>query len=639
MKSRAFLRHGVVCAAFLATTVPALAQESDNAVESAEDAFGTATQHEQIGVYEENNVRGFSVGSAGNFRMEGMYFDIQGGLGGRVIDGELIRVGPAAQGYAFPAPTGIADLSLKKAGDKLVVSSFIEANSFGNIGFEIDSQIPLVDKHLSLAAGVGIFNNRYPNGGSSVGYNLGVVPRWRPASNVEVLAFANHQQFNDDTNGPIYLTNGFVPPHFDLTNFSGPEWTRSNSASDTFGTLGHANLSDWTVRWGLFRSRYHDQGSFTNLITINPDGSTLREVYATPGNRAASWSGELRLSRRFADGPRQHLLTATMRGRAVDAIYGGGDLQGIGTAPLGGYLNTPKPTFVFGDQTDDQVRQGTGGLSYSLNWKGIGEFTAGLQRTHYRKRVDIPGVGLVSGTTNATLPYFSIALTPLHNVVLYGSFVRGLEDAGTAPSYASNANEVLPAIRTRQYDFGIRWTPFKDTTLIVGYFSITKPYIDIDQADHYGVLGQQTHRGIEFSVTSNPTKSLRIVAGGVWLDPQVVAAPTIAQPVGLRPVGQPRLRTRFNINWSPAFAKGLTFDAYWNRETGAFATVDNAVYAPGASRYGGGVRYRFKLAGKDMTARVAVYNITDAQFFIPIGSGVYGHNIPRNVDAWIAMDF
>lgn len=640
MNFRAISRHGLLCASFLGLPAAALAQSSDNAVESAEDAFGTATQHEQIGVYDEGNVRGFSPGRAGNYRLEGMYFDIQGGMGGRVLDGSLIRVGPAAQGYSFPAPTGIVDLSLKKAGDKLGVSTFLQGDSFGAHGIEFDAQIPLAGKELSVAAGIGVFDNRYAAGGGSTGLNVGIVPRWRPAPNVELLAFANHQQFNDDTNTPIYITNGaFVPPQFDVTRYAGPRWTKSDTASDTFGMVGHANLGDWTLRSGLFHSRYHDDGGYTNLVFINPDLSTDRQVYASPGTKSASWSGEFRVSRRFSDGPRQHLITASLRGRAIDATYGGGDLADLGPAPLGEEIFVPKPEFTFSDQTADDVHQTTGGLSYSIKWKGIGEFTAGLSRTHYIKRVAIPGDGLARGETNSTLPYFSAALTPLDGFTLYGSYVRGLEDSGTAPGYAANAYQVLPAIRTRQYDVGLRWSPVKDTTLILGHFAITKPYIDIDSSNIYGVLGDQTHRGIEFSVTSNPVKGVRIVAGGVWLDPKVSASPLIAQPVGLRPVGQPRLRTRFNINWTPQFAKDLTFDAYWNRETGAFATIDNAVYAPGASRVGAGVRYRFKVAGKQFTARVGIYNIFDELFFIPVGSGVYGHNIPRNVQGWISADF
>ena len=619
---------------------PALAQStSDNAVESAEDAFGTSTGHDSIGVYDEGNVRGFSPGTAGNFRMEGMYFDIQGGLSGRIIDGETIRVGTAAQGYAFPAPTGLVDLQLKKAGDKLSVAPFASFDSFGARGFELDAQIPLVGKSLSVATGIGIYDNHYANGSGSVGYNIGIVPRWRPAPNVEVLAFANHQQFNDETAQGITITNGnFLPPKVKRGQFLGPQWARSDSRSDSFGLVAHANLGSWTLRTGLFRSSYRGDNGYSNLIFVNADSSTERQVYATPTQTSASLSGELRLSRRFGDGPRQHLLTATLRGRSIDGHYGGGDLADLGPAPFNAVIDTPKPAFSFSALTGDYTRQTTGGLSYSFKWKGLGEFTAGLQRTHYVKRVAAPLIPVARGTTDVTLPYVSAALTITPRLTLYGSYVRGLEDAGTAPSYASNANQVLPAISTRQYDGGLRWSPVKDTTIIVGFFQISKPYIDLDIANRYGVLGAQVHKGVEFSLTTNPAKNLRIVAGGVWLDPRVTASPLIAQPLGLRPVGQPQLRTRFNINWTPPFAKALTLDAYVNHDSGAYGATDNSVYAPGATRIGFGGRYKFKLAGKDFTARVGIYNIFDVFEFVPVGNGVYFYNTQRNVQGWITTE-
>ncbi|MFM5915970.1 MAG: TonB-dependent siderophore receptor [Novosphingobium sp.] len=623
--------------AILGATVAAPAQaqsNADSAVESAEDAFGTSTGHDNIGVYDENNVRGFSPGSAGNFRMEGMYFDIQGGLGNRVIDGETIRVGTAAQGYAFPAPTGVVDLTLKKAGDKTSISPFISADSFGTVGYEVDAQIPLAGKTLGLATGFGVYNNQYANGGGSVGINVGGVLRWRPAPAVELLTFANHQQFWDDTSTGILISNGnFLPPRFKVGVDTSPVWARNEHHADTYGTVGHASLGDWTLRAGLFRSQYSQDSGYANLIFVNQDRSTERQVYASPASRSASWSGEFRVSRRFSEGPRQHLITLSLRGRSIDAHYGGGDLVSLGMADIDEVLDVPKPNFNFTALTDDFTRQTTAGLSYSLKWKGIGEFTAGAQRTHYVKELG------TSRTTDATLPYFSAALTVIPKVVLYGSYVRGLEDSGSAPGYASNANEILEASRTSQYDFGIRWSPVKDTTFIVGYFRIAKPLIDIDTANHYGFLGSQVNKGIEFSITSNPTKSLRIVAGGVWLDPRITASPTIAQPLGERPVGQPQLRTRFNINWTLPFARAVTLDAYVNHDSGAYGTIDNAVYAPGSTRVGVGARYRFKIGGHDVTAKVGLYNIADVFMYVPVGSGVYGYNIPRNVQAWITTDF
>lgn len=628
-------------AAMAACPAPALAQHTEeNAVESAEDAFGTATGHEQIGIYDEGNVRGFSPGNAGNFRMEGMYFDIQGGLGNRVIAGEMIRVGPAAQGYAFPAPTGIVDLELKKPGKKRTVTPFVSWDSFGSKGLELDFDLPLNGETLGVAGGVGLSDNHYGNGGGSKALTAGLVTRWKPSAGVELLAFANHQEFHDENSFSIYIPTGnFLPEKIDRNLYPGPSWTKNNSHSNTFGLVGHANMGDWTLRAGLFRSSYGQDKGFANLVLIAPDMNAERQVYAFPGSGSASWSGEGRISRRIGDGPRQHLITVALRGRSIDGNYGGGDLASLGFAPLNTVIDVPEPVFTFHPQVGDHTRQVTGGASYSLKWKGIGEFTAGVTRTHYEKRVGVPGLPEAQGSSNVTLPYFSAAATLTPNFTIYGSYMRGLEDAGTAPGYASNAHQVLPAIRTRQYDFGLRWSPVKDTTLILGWFNISKPYIDLDTTNYYGVLGSETHKGVELSITSNPTKHLRVVLGGVWQDPKVTASPLIATPVGARPVGQSQLRTRFNVNWTLPFAPAVTLDAYVNHDSEMQGNVENSVLVPGSTRFGGGVRYKFKLGGHDMTARVALYNVNDTYMFVPVGSGAYSYNIRRNVQAWITADF
>ncbi len=631
------------CAALALLACPGLAhaqKTEENAVESAEDAFGTVVGHEQIGVYDEGNVRGFSPGNAGNFRMEGLYFDIQGSLGSRVIENEIIRVGPAAQGYAFPAPTGIVDLSLRKAGDKLTVSPFSSIDTFGAKVFEVDAQIPLSGKQLGVAAGFGLYDNHYADGTDGKGFNLGIVPRWRPARGIELLAYYNHNEQRDDAVGPIYQADGkFLPPMVEQGRFQGPDWARNTNRSDSLGVLGHAVMGDWTIRAGLFHSQTKSEINYFNLITIHPDSSTDRDVFASPGYHAGSWSGEFRVSRRFSEGPRKHLLTAMLRGRSIDAHYGGGTQISLGTAGLNEIINPPRPALTFGAQSLDETRQLSGGMSYGLSWKGVGEFTIGLQRTHYVKRVAAPGTQIERGESNVTLPSFSAAAPLTRTLSAYGSFVRGLEDSGSAPDYASNANQILPAIRTKQYDLGLRWSPVKDTTLILGYFWISKPYIDFDKSNYFGVLGSETHEGIELSLTSNLTSNLRVVLGGVWQNPQVIAAATIAEPVGKRPVGQTRLRSRFNVNWTLPFAKAVTLDAYVNHDGSAAGTVDNSVFAPASTRWGLGARYKFKISKTPVTARVGLYNVNDVKFWVPVGGGAYAYNTRRNVQAWITADF
>ena len=89
------------------------AQRADeNAVTSAEDAFGTRVGNENVGLYDTRNARGFDPQQAGNIRVEGLYFDQQAMFGNRLQRSQSMRIGLSAQSYPFPAPTGIADTAL-----------------------------------------------------------------------------------------------------------------------------------------------------------------------------------------------------------------------------------------------------------------------------------------------------------------------------------------------------------------------------------------------------------------------------------------------------------------------------------------------------------------------------------------------
>jgi iron complex outermembrane recepter protein len=103
----------------LALPLCAVAQRSDdNAVESADDAFGTSVGNENIGLYNPFEVRGFSAVDAGNVRLNGLYFDRQTNPTNLLVPSSTMRVGISAQGYLLPAPTGIVDYELARAGER-----------------------------------------------------------------------------------------------------------------------------------------------------------------------------------------------------------------------------------------------------------------------------------------------------------------------------------------------------------------------------------------------------------------------------------------------------------------------------------------------------------------------------------------
>src|SRR5271156_136078 len=90
---------------------------SDDPLATANDAFGLTLGLESIGLYGPGLVRGFNPQTAGNVRIDGLYFDQQGALSNRVVEGSTIRIGVSEIGYAFPAPTGIVDYDLRNPGN------------------------------------------------------------------------------------------------------------------------------------------------------------------------------------------------------------------------------------------------------------------------------------------------------------------------------------------------------------------------------------------------------------------------------------------------------------------------------------------------------------------------------------------
>ncbi|MDP1554731.1 MAG: hypothetical protein Q8L84_04655, partial [Hyphomonas sp.] len=160
MRSVKFISAAGALIISAAAIPPAYAQRAgENALTSAEDAFGTTVGGESIGLYSAQNARGFSPVRAGNVRIEGLYFDTRGAGGGqvrmssRIIGQATVRVGLSAQSYPFLAPTGVADYTLRVPGDEYSVSTVFRAGYPEAEAVEVDAQIPLTE---SFSLGVGV---------------------------------------------------------------------------------------------------------------------------------------------------------------------------------------------------------------------------------------------------------------------------------------------------------------------------------------------------------------------------------------------------------------------------------------------------------------------------------------------------
>jgi iron complex outermembrane recepter protein len=497
-------------------------RSEENVITQASDAFGTSVGDETIGLYSGSNVRGFSAIAAQNVRVEGLYFDSQGALSEAVRAGSTIQVGISALGYPFPAPTGIVDFSLRRSAEKPVVSARTGFGEFFAPFVTVDAALPLTG-NLDLNIGAGVEEFVYPDGADFWFVRYGGVMRFRPADGVELTGFFSRYDYFDEEQTPVIFTAGaFLPRRIARNRFFGQDWAQWKGHSQNFGGIAKATSGPWRVSLGLFSSRFTiDRFGANFFANTQADGRAERQVLLGEDQVSQSYSGELLVEREFTEGPRRHRLLASSRFRRVDDDLGGFAFRSIGPGEIGVADPVTEPDVNFGPLTRDEIRQEAGALGYALQWLGLGEFNLGVQSTRYRKAVRAPGLAPTATEDSPVLWNASVALTAIDNLAIYAATTRGLEESGTAPSFAANANLTLPALRTRQVEAGVRVSVAKDLKLVAGVFDVRRPYFELDTDKVFRVLGDVKHQGAEVSLTAKPAAGLNVVAGAVLMRPRV----------------------------------------------------------------------------------------------------------------------
>lgn len=619
-----------VSAILLASATPAFGQRAnENAVEAADDAFGTSVGNERIGLYNVGDVRGFSPITAGNIRIEGLSVTEHGGFTSRVVSGSTIRVGLTAQGYPFPAPTGIADFSLRSSGDDAVLSPVLYLGPNGTKGLEVDAQLPLIGNQLSLAAGFGYrYEENFPGEDGRMLQGGGVL-QWRPSDRIELKSFYGRIEVPEDRDiGSIFVGGPYLPPKIERRYF-GLDWTGSEGERQFFGGLGSPRLSDsWQLRAGLFRWENHGERNLTELYrNVQRGGSAQRTLVATEDQTAKSTSGELRSSYSITEGGRRHTIHLAARGRQTQRAFGGADVRDLGPATIGTRTDVPEPDLQFGPLTRDEVRQITGGIGYELRWPGVAELSLGVQKTDYEKTSLFPGRPTLTTKDSPWLYNGTLAVHLTEGLVGYAGYTRGLEESAVAPPNAVNRNSAPPALRTSQRDLGLRYAILPRLSLVAGLFDVRKPYFNVDPDRIYRELGTVRHRGVELSLAGQPIDGLSIVAGAVLLDADVSGEAVELGIIGPKPVATTGRIIRANFDYRVPFFQPLSLDLGITSLGGRVASAVEYAELGGRqlmteplTTFDIGARYRFKAGAAPATLRAQITNVFNA----------YGWNVFAN---------
>ncbi len=619
---------------------------SDDPLATANDAFGLTLGLESIGLYGPGLVRGFNPQTAGNVRIDGLYFDQQGALSNRVVEGSTIRIGVSEIGYAFPAPTGIVDYDLRHPRNGTPSATVVaSAGPYQAKGLSVDGNLPLISSTLQLPIGASLQTSTNTAVGPDPGYtssvaNVGATPQWKPNDWLTFRGIFDWTQTTHAKTLPFVFTAGDYLPPETPRGYYGQNWAEGRSLAENYGGIVTARLdTHWALAAGLFRSIADAPVSFEDLyLNTLPNGSAEQFMVGNPDQRTASTSGEARLVGRFGTGSWRQDVVFVARGRDTLALYGGSDVVGVGPAFIDQGIQVPEPNFSYTARTQDRTELRSAGVAYRAQWQGHGDFAVGVQQENYDKNVSSPGLPPARLTDHPLRAYGNAALALGDRVTAYTGYTQGLEDSGAVPSVAANRGTILPDARTWQTDAGFRFLLTSKLKLIAGVFEIQKPYFNFDTNSVDRQLGLQRARGVELSLSGEVVPNLNVAVGALLGEVTIIGANLAAAGVGTTAFGQPHSQGTINANykfpWLPAMSADITV-LYFGTSP---ASVDDVAQLPAQTVLFVGGRYRFKLWGAPATLRVQVKNATNYYFWgMGYSPGFYQFQ-PRSYIAYLTAD-
>ena len=639
-----------IAAALMALSPPTavFAQHaSDDPLATANDAFGLTLGLESIGLYGPGGVRGFNPQTAGNVRIDGLYFDQQGALSNRVVEGSTIRIGVSEIGYAFPAPTGIVDYDLRHPGNGTPSATVVaSAGPYQAKGLSVDGNLPLILSTLKLPIGASLqTSTNTAAGGPDPGYtstvaNVGATPQWKPNDWITVRGIFDWTQTTRAKTLPFIFTAGdYLPPGI-TPRYYGQNWAQGRSLAENYGGIVTARLAThWSLAAGVFRSIADAPVSFEDLyLKTLPNGSAEQFMVGNPDQNTSSTSGEARLTGRFGTGSWRHELVFLARGRDTLALYGGSDVVDVGPAFIDQGIQVPEPHFSYTARTQDRTELWSAGVAYRAQWQGHGDLALGVQRENYDKNVSSPGVPAARLTDHPLRAYGNAALVLGDRVTAYTGYTQGLEDSGAVPSVAANRGTILPDARTWQTDAGFRCLLTSKLKLIAGVFEIQKPYFNFDTNNVDRQLGLQRARGVELSLSGEVVPNLNVAVAALLGEVTIMGSNLAAAGVGTTAFGQPHNQETINANykfpWLPALSADITVIHFGISP----ASVDDVAQNPAQTALFVGGRYRFTLWGAPATLRVQVKNATNFYFWdMNYSPGFYQFQ-PRSYLAYLTAD-
>ncbi len=598
-------------------------------------------------------IRGFALGNGGNYFRDGLWFQNQVQTPFENKASVEILKGLSAIRYGFNAPGGIINYTVKRPTTEAVRSVEVFGNGFGGIGAHVDMGGP-VGENLGIRVNAVVAREAlFVRDITGPRQMLSAYVSWRPAPNLMIDAEAEYQYLELEQQSIIALSSfatslnqtqirGLLD-RFDPRTYLGQRWTTyptRNFIGSLRATWDFA--PGWTLKGSIQKMDLLRNQNAAGIAarSIQANGDYTSTLFFAPDQRRDPLSGQLWVEGRFDTAGISH-----------DVVVGSFFVNNRLTFPDGFFGNIGQSNlFAPREIVDPRV---TSDPSYT----GARERQVAVYATDYAKVTN--WLNLFAGVRytrpifesfdgpdrpptdrfdeDVVTPSFGAVIKPAENVSIYGSYARGLEQGGTAPINAINANQQLPPLSSEQIELGVKAELAPGALLTFAVFDIARDLELIDDQDRFVQDGRQRHRGAEVTLAGNITQTLRMVTGATYLDAEVVRA---ANPAlnGRRPTNVPELQANAFLDWRLPTAAKLWVNGGIYHTGSRFIDNVNSFAVAAQTRLDVGARASFDVGSTPLTARLIIENLTNERL-IAGASGNFTWGAPRTIKASLAANF
>lgn len=607
------------------------------------------------------NVRGFNLDNSSSYRREGLIFQnqVQSPFENKAAV-EIIK-GPTSVRYGFTPPGGVINYVLKRPTESPYSFVQVFGDSYGGYGVHADVGGPIGSNLGVRLNAVAARESTFVDDVAGPRFMASALVEWKPADNL-VLDFELEYQFRELEQQATISIASFAPgvtaeqrravlEAFDQTTFLGQPW----GTYPTSNIIGSAGLKwEFTPGWALqaraqqMRLERDQQGISIRPGTLQANGDFSAGIFFDPNQIRDPFSTEAFVTGSFetfgitheiAVGAAYSLNPLRASSRSAQPIVGASNI--FSPVPL----PRPAPEALVVAPTLDlivftQKAVFVSDLMTVTDWlKLFGAARYADQRNSRQEVADGPRVTTYQDETIA--PNFGVLIQPAEHVTLYGSYSAGITTGVQIPNTAANFGQpsvFLDPARTSQFEVGVKAEVLQGTMLTAAYFDISQPLAALGADNVFTYLGDQQHRGFEISLSGEVTRNLRLIAGGLYLDP-TIRNPANAAVNGNRPAGVARYQANLYVDYKLPTVPGLAINGGIFYTGDRFANDINTFTVDGYVRFDLGVRYAFDLGDQRLTARLNVRNVTNSDFVEGTQFGSFNFGSPRAAFFSLASEF